>query len=79
MAFGALYSHLGDIDTVAMVTVARVTVAGGPNMAGIYDREPVILKPGDWPLWLGEAGHGAALLLKPTARECWGRTGLTWR
>ena len=67
MAFGALYSHLGDIDTVAMVTVARVTVAGGPNMAGIHDREPVILKPGDWPLWLGEAGHGAALLLKPTA------------
>ncbi len=61
MAFGALYSHWGDIDTVA-----TVTVDGGPNMAGIHDREPVILEAADWPLWLGEAGHGAALLMKPT-------------
>ena len=63
MAFGALYNTWGDI-----VSVATVTVEGGPNMAGIHDREPVILEPADWPLWLGEAGHGAALLLKPTAK-----------
>lgn len=63
MAFGALYNTWGDIDSVA-----TVTVEGGPNMAGIHDREPVILEPADWPLWLGEAGHGAALLLKPTAK-----------
>jgi putative SOS response-associated peptidase YedK len=62
MAFGAVFSPWGDIDTVAMVTVD-----GGPNMAGIHDREPVILDPADWPLWLGEAGHGAATLMKPTA------------
>jgi len=62
MAFGALYSHWGDIDTVA-----TVTLDGGPNMAGIHDREPLILDPADWPLWLGEAGHGAATLMKPTA------------
>ena len=62
MAFGALFNHWGDIDSVA-----TVTVAGGPNMAGIHDREPVILEPADWPLWLGEAGHGAALLMRPTA------------
>ena len=61
MAFGALYSHWGDIDTVA-----TVTVDGGPNMAGIHDREPVILEPADWPLWLGEAGHGAATLMHAT-------------
>ena len=62
MAFGALWSRWGDIDTCAMVTVGA-----GPNMAGIHDREPVILDPADWPLWLGEAGHGAARLMKPTA------------
>ena len=62
MAFGALFNHWGDIDSVA-----TVTVAGGPNMAGIHDREPVILEPADWPLWLGEAGHGAALLMRSTA------------
>jgi putative SOS response-associated peptidase YedK len=62
MAFGALWSHWGEIDTVA-----TVTLDGGPNMAGIHDREPLILDPADWPLWLGEAGHGAATLMKPTA------------
>ena len=62
MAFGALWSRWGEIDTCAMVTVT-----GGPNLAGIHDREPVILEPADWPLWLGEAGHGAAVLMKPTA------------
>ena len=61
MALGALYNAWADIDTVAMVTVE-----GGPNMAGIHDREPVILEAADWPLWLGEAGHGAARLMKPT-------------
>ena len=63
MAFGGLYTQWGDT-----FSVATVTVDGGPNMAGIHDREPVILEPADWPLWLGEAGHGAALLMKPTTR-----------
>jgi putative SOS response-associated peptidase YedK len=33
-------------------------------MAGIHHREPVVLERKDWPLWLGEAGHGAAVLMK---------------
>ena len=33
----------------------------------MHHREPVILAPTDWPLWLGEAGHGAAVLMKATA------------
>ena len=60
MAFGGLWSHWGDLDTCAMVTVE-----GGPGMAGIHDREPVILEREDWPLWLGESGKGAAVLMKP--------------
>jgi putative SOS response-associated peptidase YedK len=35
-------------------------------MAGLHHREPVILEADDWPLWLGEAGHGAAVLMKAT-------------
>ena len=62
MAFGALWSRWGGLDTCAMVTVEA-----GANMAGIHDREPVILEPADWPLWLGEAGHGAATLMQPAA------------
>lgn len=61
LALAALWQRWGEIDTVAMVTTEA-----GPAMAGIHDREPVILDPADWPLWLGEAGHGAARLMHPT-------------
>jgi putative SOS response-associated peptidase YedK len=62
LALGGVYSPWQD-----RMTCAVVTLAAGPNMAGIHDREPLILEAADWPLWLGEAGHGAALLMKPTA------------
>jgi putative SOS response-associated peptidase YedK len=61
LALGGLYAPWGE-----MLTCAVVTLEAGPNMAGIHDREPLILEAADWPLWLGEAGHGAALLMKPT-------------
>ena len=66
MAFAAVWQRWG-ADTQAVDTVAMVTTEGGAGMAGIHDREPVILEPADWPLWLGETGHGAALLMKPSA------------
>ena len=62
LALAALYNPWGDIDTVAVVTGA-----GGPNMTDIHDREPVVLEEADWPLWLDEAGRGAAVLMKATA------------
>lgn len=62
LALAGLWSDWHD-----SLTCAVVTLAAGPNMAYIHDREPLILAPADWPLWLGEAGHGAALLMKPTA------------
>jgi putative SOS response-associated peptidase YedK len=61
LALAALWQHWGDMDTVAMVTTEA-----GPDMSAIHDREPVILAPEDWPLWLGEAGHGAARLMQAT-------------
>lgn len=61
-AFAALWQAHGDIDTLAVVTTDA-----GPDMAHIHDREPVILEPADWPLWLGEAGHGAAVLMRASA------------
>ena len=47
-------------------TCAMVTTEAGPTLAPIHHREPVILEPADWPLWLGEAGHGAARLMQAT-------------
>lgn len=61
MALGGLWQAWGDMRTCAVVTMQA-----GPNLDPIHDREPSIVNPQDWPLWLGEAGHGAALLMRPT-------------
>jgi len=47
-----------------LVTCAIVSTAAGPQMAALHHREPVLVERADWPLWLGEAGKGAALLMK---------------
>ncbi|WP_417727842.1 SOS response-associated peptidase [Roseovarius sp.] len=46
-------------------TCAIVTCAANETMAQVHHRMPVILGAVDWPLWLGEAGHGAARLMRP--------------
>lgn len=65
MAFAGLWQRWdgegGPLDACAMVTTEA-----GPEMARIHHRQPVILGPDDWPLWLGEAGHGAAVLMAPS-------------
>lgn len=48
-----------------MATCAVVTTAAGADTAALHDRVPLILDPADWALWLGEAGHGAAALMRP--------------
>jgi putative SOS response-associated peptidase YedK len=49
---------------------AIVTCAANDSMARLHHRMPVILEPQDWPLWLGEAGHGAARLMRPAPQDC---------
>ena len=62
MALAGVWQRWQDIDTVAIVSTDA-----GPGMAGLHHREPVVLERADWPLWLGEAGHGAAVLMKAAA------------
>jgi putative SOS response-associated peptidase YedK len=62
MAFAAVWQAWGRDDPVA--TVAIVTTEANAEMARLHDRMPVVLEPEDWPLWLGERGHGAARLTK---------------
>ncbi len=45
-------------------TCAIVTTSASAPMAQIHHRMPVVLRQEDWALWLGEAGHGAATLMK---------------
>lgn len=65
MAFAAVWQEW-EHEGQWLNSCAMVTTEAGPCLASIHHREPVILEPQDWPLWLGEAGHGAALLM--TAR-----------
>jgi putative SOS response-associated peptidase YedK len=46
-------------------TCAIVTCPANAVLAPIHDRMPVVLARDDWPLWLGEAGPGAAALMAP--------------
>lgn len=48
-------------------TCAIVSTEAGPAMAGLHHREAVVVERADWPLWLGEAGHGAAILMRASA------------
>ncbi len=68
MALAGVWQRWQDIDTVAIVSTEA-----GLGMADIHHREPVVLEQADWPLWLGEAGHGAAVLIKASAPGVMGR------
>lgn len=63
IAFGGVWQDWGRPDP--RPTCAIVTTAANRALSAIHHRMPLILDPGDWPLWLGEAGHGAARLMRP--------------
>ena len=50
-------------------TCAIVTTGANETMQAVHHRMPVILEPGDWGKWLGEEGHGAAVLMRPAAED----------
>lgn len=52
-------------DGTRLVTCAIVTCPASDQIAALHHRMPVIVAAPDWPLWLGEAGHGAAVLMRP--------------
>jgi putative SOS response-associated peptidase YedK len=52
-----------------LTTVAIVTTGANDSMGRIHHRMPVVLEEADWPLWLGEAGHGAAVLMRAAPEE----------
>lgn len=64
MAFGGLWQRWEgegrQIDSCAIITTPA-----NATLRPIHDRMPLILEPADWALWLGEAGHGAARLMRP--------------
>jgi len=51
-------------DGLRLTGMAVLTCAANAQMSRVHDRLPVILSPTEWSLWLGEAGHGAATLMR---------------
>ena len=58
-----------EVDGQRITSCAIVTTDANAAMAEIHHRLPVILSPKEWPLWLAEAGKGAALLMQPIAEK----------
>ncbi|WP_085525282.1 SOS response-associated peptidase [Maritimibacter sp. HL-12] len=50
-------------------TFAIVTTEANAAMAPIHHRIPVVIEQGDWGLWLGEEGKGAARLMHPPGED----------
>jgi len=48
----------------SLVACAIVTTGANTALSHIHHRMPVIVSQNDWPLWLGEAGKGAATLMR---------------
>lgn len=63
MVFGGIWQDWGQ-GADAVTSFAIVTTDANAAMAKIHHRLPVILTPENWALWLGEAGKGAATLMK---------------
>ena len=67
IAFAGVWQDWGREDP--QPTCAIVTTAANTHLGQIHHRMPLILEAGDWALWLGEAGKGAARLMQPGAEE----------
>ena len=66
IAFAGVWQNWGHADA-RHGTCAIVTTAANNHVRPVHHRMPLILEPEDWALWLGEAGKGAARLMKPGA------------
>lgn len=63
LAFGGLWQMWEGPEGAKLATCAIVTCGASAEVAHIHHRMPLVLGAADWPLWLGEAGHGAARLM----------------
>lgn len=70
LVFGGVWQDWGQ--EAPQPTCAIVTTAANTALSAIHHRMPLVLEPADWPLWLGEAGHGAARLMRPAGEDVLG-------
>ncbi|MEM9967342.1 MAG: SOS response-associated peptidase [Pseudomonadota bacterium] len=69
MALAAVWQSWAPPGEDPVATCAIVTAPAPASLQALHHRVPVILSPRDWPLWLGEAGKGAAVLMRSCADD----------
>ena len=67
IAFGGIWQNWGKDEP--RPTCAIVTTDANATLSRVHDRMPLIVEQDDWRLWLGEAGKGAARLMRPAADD----------
>ena len=72
MAFGGVWQDWTGPDGQVQQSVAVVTCGANKAMSVLHHRMPVIVGRDDFPLWLGEAGHGASVLMRPAPQDALG-------
>jgi putative SOS response-associated peptidase YedK len=65
LAFAGVWELWRGPEGERVAACAIVTGPAGPEIAHIHHRAPVMIRPQDYALWLGEEGRGAARLLEP--------------
>ena len=68
LVFGGVWQEWG-YEGEIIKTCAIVTTASNGKLSGIHHRLPLVLERNNWGFWLGEEGHGASALMRPTADE----------
>jgi putative SOS response-associated peptidase YedK len=68
LVFGGVWQEWGD-ESIIVKTCAIVTTSSNTKLSNIHHRLPLVLERSDWGFWLGEEGHGASTLMKPTAND----------
>jgi len=66
LAFAGVWQDWGED---RLPTCAIVTCGANAGMSAIHHRMPVVLEQSDWGKWLGEEGHGAAVLMRPAGED----------
>ena len=68
LVFGGVWQEWGYAGEI-IKTCAIVTTASNSKLSSIHHRLPLVLERNNWGFWLGEEGHGASALMRPTADE----------
>ena len=65
LVFGGVWEEWSS-ESDKIKTCAIVTTPSNRRMSAIHHRLPLILEKNQWDFWLGEKGHGASALMRPT-------------